>query len=137
MMNEIKHSQINDSRIDEALESYPLVALPDNFMASTMAQIEPRETSAKKMRLQFVDYAVPLFFTSFAIGVIYLLQELVQWDNGYWLLQLETEWVIWTQTLAPFVNSVNMMPVMIGGVMLGFLGLISYIVYSEQASRIY
>ena len=78
MMNEI-----DDSRIDDALESYPVVQLPEDFVANTMAQIEPRKRVSYRRRWRFVDYAVPLFYAGFISVVVYFIRELFQRDNGY------------------------------------------------------
>lgn len=67
MNNEI---QRQESLLDEALESYPQVALPPDFINRIMAQVEiqPR-VQPEPFRLQFIDIAL----ASFLGGIVTLL----------------------------------------------------------------
>lgn len=128
-------NEFNDPRIDDALTSYPVAQLPEDFIANTIAQIEPRTNENYWSRLRFVDIAVPVFFALFIGGTTYFVWNLSQNPNSLWLLHLKTELALLAGAVPPLnINA----PLLYGGMLLlGFFSLISYIIYSEQSSRIY
>jgi len=58
---------MGDSRIDEALDSMPVVPLPEGFTSRVMAKIECPKV---RFRLSFLDLALPAFFTLFAATIM-------------------------------------------------------------------
>jgi len=56
-----------DPRIDEALDSMPVAALPKGFTSRVMAKVERPQV---RFRLTFLDLALPSFFTLFATLIV-------------------------------------------------------------------
>ncbi len=75
MMNEFTPQ---DTLIDRAINDFPLEALPPGFTGRMMSQISTNPQIAPQFRLQFIDYALPVFGTLFAL----ILTGLVAWLSG-------------------------------------------------------
>jgi hypothetical protein len=58
---------MDDPRLDEALDSIPLVALPEGFTGRVLARIEHPQV---RFRLTFLDLALPTFFSMFAAIIL-------------------------------------------------------------------
>jgi hypothetical protein len=56
----------NDPRIDTAIESYPLVELPDGFATRIITTIR-EEHPRIRFRLQFIDLVLPMFMSLFSL----------------------------------------------------------------------
>jgi hypothetical protein len=74
----------NDSRIDFAIDSYPLVELPDGFTAGVINTIR-KEHPRIRFRLQFMDIALPMFLSLFSL----LLLGICLWGMN----QLDPLWI--------------------------------------------
>lgn len=74
----------NDSRIDFAIDSYPLVELPDGFTSRLINTIR-NDYPRIRFRLQFIDFALPMFLSLFSI----LLLGICLWG----LNQLDPMWI--------------------------------------------
>lgn len=59
----------NDPRIDAAINSYPLVELPEGFSTRVINSIR-RGYPQVRFRLQFIDLALPLFLSLFSLTVL-------------------------------------------------------------------
>lgn len=60
---------MNDPRIDEAINSIPLVELPTGFIARTMERIANQRKSIR-FRFHFIDIALPAFFSIFLLVLL-------------------------------------------------------------------
>ena len=81
-MNE--HPQPQESIVEEILNTPPLEPLPENFVQQVMVQIKAlsSEPIQVRFRLDFMDWAIPLFLAFFAFIVIGLIR---QWPVLYGL----------------------------------------------------
>ena len=76
--------EINDPRIDAAIDSYPLVELPKGFTARTLSKIG-KQRKYIPFRLHFIDLALPVFTSLFILLVI---------GVGWWIVrQFDPHWV--------------------------------------------
>jgi len=74
----------NDSRIDFAIDLYPLVELPDGFTSRVINTIR-NDYPRIRFRLQFIDFTLPIFLSLFSI----LLLGICLWG----LNQLDPMWI--------------------------------------------
>ncbi len=78
---------IDETRLDEAINSYPTAPLPPGFAQRVMVEVARTPQLEARFRLQFIDLALPVFMTMFGTAV--LLTTL--WLSGYrifeWLPQ--------------------------------------------------
>ena len=88
--------------IDEALASYPLASLPDDFRAQVMGRIQ----AAPRIRLQFsfLDLALPAAAAIFSLVVICLFLWLMGALNTSWLP--EPAHTLSLPTLPSFTSSI-------------------------------
>ena len=78
-MNDTEHI------IDTALETYPLVDLPPDFVRQTIAQIRP----TPRFHLTFMDYALPVFFSFFGAIILAVLFWMLNGLIATWSIELQ------------------------------------------------
>ena len=94
---------LDEQKITEAIESYPLSPLPEGFVKNVMAEIQPR-LNLKPKNLEdpstrFLNYAIFLFVAAFSITVLVLFKTRRAYIDpftlnhlhlliDYWLLRL-------------------------------------------------
>jgi hypothetical protein len=93
----------NDPRIDIALNSYPLVELPHGFTAQVISTIR-KEYPRVRCRLQFLDFALPMFFSIFSL----LLLGICAWGmnqlDPMWIEYLKLEIVYAMNAITPVIE---------------------------------
>ncbi len=79
---------MDDPRIDEAINSFPLAELPKGFISRTMERIANQRASIS-FRLNFIDIALPAFFSTFLLVLI---------GGGLWgYNQIDPRWFQYVQ----------------------------------------
>jgi hypothetical protein len=115
-----------DSRIDEALDSLPLVPLPVGFTSRVLAKIEHPQM---RFRLTFLDLALPAFFTLFtsiivgaAVWVYTTMDPL--WPSRF-ILFLQLTWL--EIRVFPYLPLLGCGAILLSGLGVGLLGLALWI----------
>lgn len=80
----------NDPRIDIAINSYPMVDLPDGFTAKVMNTIR-KEHPRFRFRLQFIDLALPMFLSLFSLTLLGVCAWGMNQLEPLWLEYLKLE----------------------------------------------
>jgi hypothetical protein len=72
--------------IEETLNHYPLEPLPEHFVDQVMTRIRvlALEPAQVRFRLDFLDWAIPLFSAFFALILIGLIRRWAFWDGLFW-----------------------------------------------------
>ena len=86
---------MDDPRITEAADSYPLVSLPPGFIKKTMRRLPPRPA------ISFLDVALPLFLVTFlGAGLLSICLTLKLLDPLQ-VASLRLSWRAWQLSLPP------------------------------------
>lgn len=88
-MNDLNLPEQPETTLEAALTDFPLAPLPPRFVEQVMAQVQryPR-FQPEPFRLQFLDFALPAFWATFAM----LLLALVSWSSGQWQMEWLPAW---------------------------------------------
>ncbi len=116
----------DETRLDEAINSYPLTPLPPGFAQRVMVEVSRTPQLEARFRLQFIDLALPAFMTTFGTAV--LLTTL--WLSGHWTIAGLSQPVM----TIPFSNYVEAIPdEWIGiGLMILLLELVASLIVAGQ-----
>ncbi|KAA3648627.1 MAG: hypothetical protein DWQ07_00060 [Chloroflexi bacterium] len=80
---------IDDPRIDTAIESYDVAALPKGFTKRTMLRVADVGTEQPAFRLHFIDMAIPVFVMSFLATIMLVGGYMLNSANPFWLQDLQ------------------------------------------------
>ena len=116
-----------DSRLDEALDSMPLVPLPEGFASRVIAKIERPQV---RFRLTFLDLALPVFFTLFAAIIVGAAVWVYTTMDPLWpprfILFLQLTWL--EIRTFPYLSLLGLGAVLLFGLGVGLLGLALWII---------
>lgn len=75
--------------LDAALDSFPLAPVPSGLVRRALARITPRPVV--RFRLEFLDFAVPLFLVTFVILTVWAAFWTLNYVSPYWMLEWATQ----------------------------------------------
>ena len=81
-----------DSRIERALDTYPLAPLPAGFVHRTMQRLP---AARPRFRLDFLDIALPFFLSMFMVSLALAGLWMIRLVNPSWLqiMQIRLAWL--------------------------------------------
>lgn len=117
---------MNDPRLDKALHSMPLVALPEGFTRWVMVKIERPQV---RFRLTFLDLALPGFFTLFAALIADAAVWIYSTLDPLWLPRfiLYLQLTLLEIRTFPYLPLMGIGTVLVFGMGVGLLGLALWI----------
>ncbi len=116
---------LDEQKITEAIESYPLSSLPEGFVKNVMAEIQPR-LNLKPKNLEdptsrFLNYAILLFFTAFSVTVLILFKTRRSYIDPLTLNHLHTLIEYWLLRLSLIKISPRLLIIVFSSVFTFFL----------------
>jgi len=128
MMDEM---MTEEARLDEAIDSYPLAALPPGFTQRVMKHVVYTPQLEARFQLHFIDLAVPAFMTVFGTAV--LLTTL--WLTGHWTLENVPQPIL-TTSFANYLEAIPEQWLLIGFIILLLELLVSLVIASQVISDV-
>jgi hypothetical protein len=126
---------MDDPRIDSAINTYPMVELPEGFIAETMTRVENHRTSIR-FRLHFIDLAMPVFLAVFLLVLIGIGMWGAEQIDPLWLRNMQLEIASLKIVVSPSISVIAQLTVVTSGFFLLIGSLMVIWVVSRPRSNV-